>query len=101
MPSMKQYEQETRDVKRLLLVASAVLLLLALLPACKQDRALKADLWNIRASDSSLYRVVKGADGKEYEEFYSIPENPAMSRFACMLDTDRKKWLEYMERNCN
>lgn len=101
MPSMKQSELETRDVKRLLLVAAAVLLLLTLSLGCKKERELNADLWSINPDDSTLYRVIQRPGEEEREQFYSIPGNPEMKKFACMVDSDRKKWLKYMEQNCN
>lgn len=70
---------------------------------CKSGEVRKnieAELWLIDPSDSTLYRVVK-KDGVEQEEFYSIPKNPKlMKRFACMIDTDRKKWLDVIEKSC-
>lgn len=64
-------------------------------------KQIEADLWLIDHTDSTLYRVVKKPDGTEVEQFYQIPGNSNMKRFACMIDTDRKRWLELIERQCS
>ena len=61
---------------------------------------IEANLWLIDSKDVGIYRNVE-IDGKPKEEFYYIQPNPKlMRRMACMIDTDRQKVYDYLEKSC-
>ncbi len=79
-----------------------LLLFVLALPSCRtfDRKKIEAELWLIDSKDLGLYRNVE-IDGKPKEEFYYIAPNPKlMKRFACMIDTNRQKVYDYLEKSC-
>lgn len=84
------------------LVASLLILLQPLILGCRDVQSeIEVKEYLIDPSDATLYRVVNNEQtGKPEEEFAKIQGNPAMKRFACWIDTDRKALVDLLKERC-
>ena len=88
------------NLKRRLAQIMLVSLLSKSLIACKSvQEKIEADAWNIDHTDATIYRVVE-KDGREYEEFLEILNNPEMEKFMVFHNDDIAKWAKRFRKRC-